>query len=70
MQRRSILAALGALAVLPLALTARRVAAALPKNMADVRALEAGVITSYSIHYTKLYDNRRAIAAQAIASPP
>jgi peptide-methionine (R)-S-oxide reductase len=42
MQRRSILAALGALAVLPLGLVARRVAAALPKNMDEVRALQAG----------------------------
>jgi len=39
MERRSILAAIGSL---PLALLARRVAAALPKNMADVRAVQAG----------------------------
>jgi len=38
MERRSILAALG---ILPLALLARRVAAALPKNMAEVGALQA-----------------------------
>jgi len=39
MKRRSILAALG---ILPLTLLARRVAAALPKNMDEVRALQAG----------------------------
>jgi peptide-methionine (R)-S-oxide reductase len=39
MERRSILAAL---AILPLALLARRVAAALPKTMDEVRALQAG----------------------------
>lgn len=38
MERRSILAALG---ILPLALLARRVAAALPKNLDEVRALQA-----------------------------
>jgi peptide-methionine (R)-S-oxide reductase len=42
MQRRTILAALGALAALPLGLAARRVAAARPQNMAEVRALETG----------------------------
>ncbi|MDX1376509.1 MAG: peptide-methionine (R)-S-oxide reductase MsrB [Burkholderiales bacterium] len=41
MERRSILAALGALAAAPLALRARRAAAALPKSMDEVRALQA-----------------------------
>lgn len=41
MERRTILAAIGTLAVVPLATLARRAAAALPSNMKEIQALQA-----------------------------